>query len=311
MTELFGGNEAIKLHELYLKNLENLDDNTINDSLVKNQERKLYITPKPLKPKFNDNNPEETNEFLLSSSDEYSSDISQNDTNNVTNDNIINENDGNSDDTNDKKDDIKQKSNDIEYIDIRDKTIFTYKPKFRKYRRKHEMAVLKKKQNESPFLNSLELKQRFSITKSKTANTVINDRNKISKLAKKNMLFLKELLSNKLNNELNDYEIQSGLNKTEIFDKNGFNRRLRLSFKIPHKRHVTNYKKLQIINKQKQELFNRKKALYLERKLRVPNKLDLKTKIAKYGRKKIWGLSSKKNKKGAKFGYEIPKNEVF
>eukprot|EP01084_Bolivina_argentea_P297329 512211_1 len=320
MSVLFGGVIADELAEIVRKSKEEFDRIDI-DSHFKHKQWK-----------------NKSKEFIIQQQQEQhivnkqvKSEVSKSITKTINNTNDV-DNSINSFINTDESDEEEESNNEIEYLDVREQTIFRYsnRRKISKYDRKKnaKKSSLAYIQNgnvrtsykndlnekkkivdnvthfaEDPFMNQKLLRQNFMIDRGKRNGGIINDKSKISKLARNNLQFIKEVLTQK----------QIEMKKNLLFDKRRFNRKLRFSLGAPNKRRQRNYKEFLHMMKKRQVDFEDKKDLFLERGLRVQTKLNNKVLFSKYGRHKVWNAGRTKMKKGKRRngkigGYEFAKN---
>ena len=320
MAVLFGGSLAIELGETVRKQREDFDSIDIETHLKKHQLKNKsaeIIAQQRAKQKQqqSQNSDQSDNEDLNSfiNGDESSSCSDDDDHSSAPSD--INSKD--------------QTNDDVQYLDVREQTIFRYSDRLRfsKYDKKmngkkssfayiqnnnvrtsykNKTGELQKIVDEEtyfkkdPFMDQKLLRQNFKIDRSKRDFSMIKDQTRIQRLARNNMSFIKEVLTAK----------KIEMKKNLLFDKSRFNRRLRFALGAPNRRRQRNYKEFGKAMKNRQNDFFDKKDLYRERGLRVENQLNDKVLFSKYGRSKVWNAGRSKAKSNRKTvgSYEFAKS---
>ena len=314
MSVLFGGNLADELAESVRQQKEDFDSIDIDTHFKRNQWKSKSAD---VIVQRNQDQNELSKKLQLSKSEDIMQNTRNNDNNEDLDAFINNDNDCDIDNDND--------NDDVEYLDVRGQTIFRYSnaPKISKYDKKknaktsqlsyiqdnnvrtsfkNDLNTKKKNIDEDtyfksdPFMDQKLLRQNFVIDRKFKDHSKINDQQRVQKLARNNLQFIKEVVVSHQKEEMK---------KSLLFDKRRFNRKLRFAIGAPNKRRQRNYVEFQKAMRNRQNDFDDKKDLYLERGLRVQNKLNDKVLFSKYGRKKIWNAGRTKNKKGKRKGANV------
>eukprot|EP01084_Bolivina_argentea_P208722 355737_1 len=257
MSVLFGGNLADELAETVRQYKEEFDSIDIDTHLQNNQwkNRSAEIIAQQKQDSIH-HEPHTKSSLSKSLENPSEQDVNA----------FIGNDDSEDDDLNSDSNDHPHKDSndeDIEYLDVREQTIFRYsnKPRISKYDKnknakasslayiqnnnvrtsfKNTSNAKKMADGETyfakdPFMDQKLLRQNFVIDRRRKDFSMIKDKSRIGKLARHNMQFIKEVLTSK--------EIE--MKKNLVFDKRQFNRKLRFTLGAPNKRRQRNYREFQ------------------------------------------------------------------